>query len=60
VAALPGSGGWRAPPPETPGAPMTPPGNIPAPQTVAAPARGQPQPGGGLDGWFIDRLFGRR
>jgi penicillin-binding protein 1A len=56
VAALPGAGGVRPGPAE---APMLPPGNIPAPQTVAAPGRGQP-PASNLDGWFIDRLFGRR
>jgi penicillin-binding protein 1A len=59
VAALPNGAGARAASADGPTAPTLPPGSIPAPQTVAAPGRGQPQ-AGSLDGWFIDRLFGRR
>jgi penicillin-binding protein 1A len=64
VAALPGMS--TAPPPAPPavGAGPAPPANIPlGPSASVAPNGGRalvPEPSAGLDGWLIDRLFGRR
>jgi hypothetical protein len=49
---VPGAGAGAASAP-------VPPGNVGAAPGAGAPARPQP-PAAGIDGWFLDRLFGRR
>jgi len=55
VAGLPGLGGTMQIAMPAP----APPANIPPPRVADQTIRPEPA-GGGLDGWLIDRLFGRR
>jgi penicillin-binding protein 1A len=59
VAGLPGLGGNLQIAMPAPTIAPTPPANIPPPRVAEQSIRPEPA-GGGLDGWLIDRLFGRR
>ncbi|MGP0090689.1 MAG: transglycosylase domain-containing protein [Xanthobacteraceae bacterium] len=58
VAGLPGLGGGMQIAMPAPVTAPTPPASIPPPRAADQPIRPEPA-GGGLDGWLIDRLFGR-
>jgi penicillin-binding protein 1A len=62
VAALPGlGGGWFAgPPAASASSDRLTPADRQVPSTVAANGNVRPEADHGLDGWFLDRLFGRR
>ena len=66
VAVLPGlGGGWYMGTPVASVDRLTPadrlaPSPAPAPAPVAANTNVRPEADHGLDGWFLDRLFGRR
>ena len=62
VAALPGlGGGWFAGPPvASASSDRLTPADRQVPSTVAANGNVRPEADHGLDGWFLDRLFGRR
>jgi penicillin-binding protein 1A len=59
VAGLPGFAGGQQVAMPAPAPAPTPPANIPPPRPAEQPIRPEPA-GGGLDGWLIDRLLGRR
>lgn len=64
VAALPGMSAWSSPAAPVAGTSPVPPANVPpgspAPVAQAGGRPPVPEASAGLDGWLIDRLFGRR